>query len=105
MIVYRARPPADRYNQAIRDVLVRKPARFFDVTLQAVEREDAEKDAKQDEDDGSQLKDPDDEDKADSATLSDNVINVNGKMMTIQEMGQMKVELHQTLGYVSSDSA
>ncbi|GHJ88612.1 hypothetical protein NliqN6_5014 [Naganishia liquefaciens] len=93
-----ARPPADGYNQAIRDVLVRKPARFFDVTLQAVEREDAEKDAKQDEDDGSQLKDPDDEDKADSATLSDNVINVNGKMMTIQEMGQMKVELHQTLG-------
>lgn len=100
----RARPPVDRFNQAIRDVLVRQPARFFDVTIQDVKREDAEKKAKQDEVGESQTSSSADDTKRDSDAPTDGVVNVNGKMMTIQEMGQMKVELHQILGYVGCEA-
>lgn len=98
MYADRARPPADRFNQAIRDVLVRKPARFFDVTIQDVEREDADKKAKQNEVGESHASSSTDDAKGDTNASADGMIDVNGKMMTIQEMGQMKVELHQTLG-------
>jgi hypothetical protein len=80
--------------------LVRKPAQFYDVTIQDVEREDAEQKTKHG---GVQSEEgnPSQEDGEDKAGApSEGMINVNGKMMTIQEMGQMKVELHQTLGYV-----
>lgn len=96
----RARPPAERVNQAIRDVLVRKPAQFYDVTIRDVEREDAEQRANQDDAQGEQGRPSQEDGEEEAGVTSEGMISVNGKMMTIQEMGQMKVELHQTLGYV-----
>lgn len=94
-----ARPPVEQVNQAIRDVLVRKPARFFDVTVEDVEREECEQKGEEVVPDISSSED-------NRATENGNgtpdaTIQVDGKMMSVEEMGQMKVELHQTLGYVT----
>jgi hypothetical protein len=81
-------------NQAIRDVLVRKPARFFDVTVQQVEQEDAEKQASEDASETVKLGD----DSEDASATAEKDVKVDGELMTVEEMGQMKMELHQTLG-------
>lgn len=84
----------ERVNQAIRDVLVRKPARFFDVTVQQVEQEDAEKQATKDVSETVKLGD----DTEDASATAEKDVQVDGELMTVEEMGQMKMELHQTLG-------
>lgn len=83
---------------------MRKPAQFYDVTIRDVEREDAEQEAKQDGSRVGQGNALEDDVKEESDASEEGTIEVNGKMMTIQEMGQMKVELHQTLGYVICES-
>lgn len=81
-------------NQAIRDVLVRRPARFYDVTVQQVEQEDADTDAEG----GSTDSKPDGEQEESGA--SGDEAEADEQLMTVEEMGIMKMELHQTLGYV-----
>lgn len=83
-------------NQAIRDVLVRKPARFCDVTVQQVEQEDAERQAAEDV---SEIAEPDiDQETGGASVTAEKDVHVDGELMTVEEMGQMKMELHQTLG-------
>ncbi|KAJ9106677.1 hypothetical protein QFC20_004008 [Naganishia adeliensis] len=90
------RPAVERVNQAIRDVLVRKPARFFDVTVQQVEQEDAERQAAEDV---SEIAEPDiDQETGEASVTAEKDVHVDGELMTVEEMGQMKMELHQTLG-------
>jgi hypothetical protein len=79
--------------------LVRKPARFFDVTVQQVEKEDQEATRKTEEQHDSSLLKTEELPGTDTpAKIGQDVVEVAGKMMTVEEMGQMKVELHQTLG-------
>ncbi|KAJ9118926.1 hypothetical protein QFC24_005891 [Naganishia onofrii] len=93
------RPATEQINQAIRNVLVRKPARFFDVTVQQVEKEDQEATRKTEEQHDSSLLKTEELPGTDTPTKAgQDVVEVAGKMMTVEEMGQMKVELHQTLG-------
>ncbi|KAJ9097665.1 hypothetical protein QFC21_004702 [Naganishia friedmannii] len=93
------RPATDHINQAIRSVLVRKTARFFDVTVQQVEKEDQEAEKKKEEvHDSSLLKAEDLPESEVTPNTTPDVVEIAGKMMTVEEMGQMKVELHQTLG-------
>ncbi|KAJ9123926.1 hypothetical protein QFC22_000717 [Naganishia vaughanmartiniae] len=93
-------PATEQINQAIRNVLVRKPARFFDVTVQQAEKEDkeAEKKRVEEEQDSSLLKTQDLSESEGTAKTAQEAVEVAVKMMTVEEMGQMKVELHQTLG-------
>lgn len=75
-------------------MLVRKPARFYDVTIQQVEQEDAEKQASEDVSETVKLG----EDSEDTSATAEKDVKVDGELMTVEEMGQMKMELHQTLG-------